>query len=139
MSADENLRHLDTICRHIATGRGLARRLGVAVREFQLSEAEFRSLWLLHEQVKLAKQTGLTQNSLAHHLGISPAQVSAIVEKLRSRQFINTIADDHDRRRQRLRLTSLGSKQFESVVAAVSLLSRAWPLPNSPSPREDAA
>jgi len=138
MSFPDDNQRLDAICRQIAVGRNLARQLATAVREYELSETEFRLLWMLCEL-----STSIEQSMLATILGTSPAQVSAIVEKLRTQKMIASITDSNDRRRQLWRLTSSGKQRFESIIAAVGLLSRDWALRSSEtslrSHGEDAA
>ncbi len=136
---DDHL-HLDTICRRIATGRHLTRQLAAAVREFEMSEAEFRLLWLLRE----TEQAKLEQGLLVEGIGSSSAQVSALVEKLRVQQVITPVTDSRDRRRKLWRLTASGRGRFESIFAKVEPRCRHWVLlepshENSHSPREDAA
>jgi DNA-binding MarR family transcriptional regulator len=144
MSFPDDNQRLESACRLIATGRNIARQLAAAVREFQLSETEFRLLWLLRERSSDSDDASTEQSTLAQHLGISPAQVSAIVEKLRTRQMVVSAADANDRRRQVWKLTSSGCKRFESICVTVRLISRGWILPEPTdvrlrSQREDAA
>jgi len=106
---------LDKICRRIADGRRLARQLALVVREHALSEAEFRLLWLLRETA----QASLEQSELVQGLGISSAQVSALVEKLRVQQILALSTDEKDRRRKLWQLTASGREHFESVIQTV--------------------
>lgn len=96
----------------------MARQLAGALRGQALSEAEFRLLWLLSRQVA----AGLEQRRLAEELGVSPAQVSATVEKLRCQQLIEPKANNTDRRRQHWQLTPTGQQQFDAIGAEVESL-----------------
>ncbi len=118
---DEN-QHLAMICHRIADGRRLARLLAMAVREHDLNETEFRLLWLLRE----TERTSLEQSVLVEELGISPAQVSALVEKLRSRQILVLVTDSKDRRRKLWRLTASCQEWLDSIIASVELLIGDW-------------
>lgn len=133
--SDKHL-HLDKTCRRIADGRRLARLLASEVREYAMSEAEFRLLWLLRETA----QASLEQSELVKGLGISSAQVSALVEKLRAQQIIAPDTDEKDRRRKLWQLTASGREWFESVIETVEL--HVFPAAidiSSRSFREDAA
>jgi len=118
---------LEAMCRSIAAGRTLARQLAVALRDYQLSEAEFRLLWLLSE----VTERGTEQNVLAKRLGLSPAQVSATVEKLRGQQVIALVVDPADRRRKLWQLTPSGSKRLQPILAALELAACNWVSPPS--------
>jgi DNA-binding MarR family transcriptional regulator len=109
---------LDTICQQIALGRQMAQRLAKALRGRTLLEVEFRLLWQLSRQAA----TRTEQRRLAQQLGVSPAQVSAVVDKLRRQQLIESIADHTDRRRQHWQLTRAGYQQFRAIVAEVETL-----------------
>lgn len=122
MSLFDNPLHFDAICRRIADGRRLARLLAAALFDYSLSEAGFRLLWLLRE----TGQSSLEQSTLVERLGISPAQVSALVEKLRSQQIIALVADGNDRRRKHWQLTASGREFLESVCKSVGLIFRDW-------------
>ncbi|NOZ40049.1 MAG: winged helix-turn-helix transcriptional regulator [Planctomycetes bacterium] len=140
MSFSDAHLHLDLICRRISEGRGLARQLASAVREHEISEAEFRLLWLLSE----TDQANFEQSRLIEGLGISSAQVSALVEKLRYQQFLTPVIDSKDRRRKYWKMTASGRKRFKAILATVRQKSRHWVFldrshEHSHSPREDAA
>jgi len=140
MPFSDNLQHLDTICQRIADGRRWARLLASAVREYGMSEAEFRLLWLLCE----VEQTRLEQSRLVERLRVSPAQVSALVEKLRLQQMITPVADGKDRRRKLWQLTVHGQTSFAAVITTVERISHDWAISESitgdpRSPLEDAA
>ena len=100
------------LCSRVATGREAARELTEFVENYGLKEAEFRLLWAL-----LNSDTELDQTCLAALLGCSPAQVSALVERLRSRGQIVTQAASRDRRRHCWHITPQGRALVEQIVA----------------------
>jgi DNA-binding MarR family transcriptional regulator len=55
------------------------------------------------------------QRQLAAHIGISPAQTSDLVEKLRRRAWIDKVADPADRRRQCWRVTESGDQFLAQI------------------------
>ncbi len=120
MPFTDNPIDLNTICHRIADGRRLSRLLATAIRKHPLSEAEFRLLWMLRETGQICVE----QSTLVERLGLSPAQVSALVEKLRSKQVIALVSDNSDRRRKRWRLTASGRAFFETVCASVGQRTR---------------
>ena len=104
--------HLDDACSRIASGRAAARDLTALVERFGLKEVEFRLLWAL-----LTGDTQLHQTQMAEFLGCSPAQVSGIVERQRSRGKIAEQAAS-DRRQHVWRITPQGRALLEKIVAA---------------------
>jgi len=136
MPFPNNYLPLGTICRRVAEGRRLARQLALVVREHAMNETEFRLLWLLRE----TEGEILEQSTLVEELGISPAQVSALVEKLRSQQILDSGTDRNDRRRKLWQLTASSRENFEAVIASVE--SRLFSVDSeigSHSQRKDAA
>ncbi len=105
--------HLDDACSRIASGRAAAWSLTALVERFDMKEIEFRLLWAL-----LTGDTQLDQTRMARFLGCSPAQVSGIVERQRSRGNISGQAATGDRRRQVWRITPQGRALLEKIVAA---------------------
>ena len=104
---------LDDACSRIASGRAAAWDLTALVERFGLKEIEFRLLWAL-----LTGDTQLDQTRMAKFLGCSPAQVSGVVERQRSRGNISGQAATGDRRRQVWRITPQGRALLEKIVAA---------------------
>ena len=104
---------LDDACSRIASGRAAAWDLTALVERFGLKEIEFRLLWAL-----LTGDTQLDQTQMAEFLGCSPAQVSGVVERQRSRGNISGQAATGDRRRQVWRITPQGRALLEEIVAA---------------------
>lgn len=140
----ENQYQLQAICEQIATGRSLARLLSAEVRQHKLSEAEFRLLWLLLADAQSNERTCIEQSELVRRLGLSPAQVSTLVEGLRIKQMIEPVLYEEDRRRKYWQLTATGRCQFETIAADVGVfcreLANSKPLgSNAALRREDAA
>ena len=104
---------LDAACGRVASGRMLARQLGSLVRCFGISEAQFRLLWLLREG------SIRDQRQLTAELGLSPAQVSGLVEKLRVQGALVPSAAAGDRRRQLWQLTTSGTALLEEIAAHI--------------------
>jgi DNA-binding MarR family transcriptional regulator len=99
-------RRLDAACQTIAAGRMAARRLAVHARGVGLNEAEFRLLWQLDKSPDALEHPD--QKQLATQLGLSAAQVSTVVERLRAQGFVAGKLLPSDRRRQLWRLSSTG-------------------------------
>jgi DNA-binding MarR family transcriptional regulator len=111
MPAQDLTRQIEDACRLIAAGRSTARRLDSLVRDYDLNEAGFRLLWTLKK-----KPAFLDQKQLADELGLSAAQVSSLVERLRMHELIEARTAPGDRRRQPWKLTSSGRKLIEKIV-----------------------
>lgn len=77
-----------------------------------LSATEFEVLWLC----RLALPS---QNQIAEQLSLSPAQISALVERMRGKGLIVGERSIEDRRRQAWRLTPAGREVVEGIGAAL--------------------
>ena len=120
MSTQDILQQIDVACRSIATGRILSRNLAKLLKNSGLNEAEFRLLWLLQRGRVAQLSSAPDQKQLAEDLGLSPAQVSALVERLSSIQAIRTSSSQKDRRRQLWKIDTLGRELLEKVVLRLS-------------------
>jgi DNA-binding MarR family transcriptional regulator len=80
------------------------RALNEWARQFTLGEPEFQVLWRLNNH----SDAGLDQTSLAKALACSAAQVSAVVERLQARGWIQQRPEIHDRRRHLWQLSPAG-------------------------------
>ncbi len=125
MSLSNEADGLDVVCRQITIGRTLARQLARALRDYAISEAEFRVLWLLRV-AEMNREPAPQQSSLSDRLRISPAQVSAIVEKLRTQGIITAIESSRDRRRRQWQLAPPGRQRFDAIHEVLNELSREW-------------
>lgn len=111
---------VDTLCQLIAAGRTAARQLASALQSRQVSEGEFRLLWLLRQiRQTSCSSDSASQAELAAQLGQSTAQVSGSVEQLRAQGVIALIPSAGDRRRQSWELTAAGSTLVEEIAKHV--------------------
>jgi DNA-binding MarR family transcriptional regulator len=114
---------IDDACRRAVLGKLAVRDIAGWVAAFAISESEFRILWRLHTSESAERPTrraeDLDQAALAAHLAVSPAQVSAVVDRLRQANHIAAAPAD-DRRRQVWRLTPAGQDLLHRIVAAVA-------------------
>jgi DNA-binding MarR family transcriptional regulator len=113
-------RHVDRTCRSAVYGRRSARALANWAKPFGLSEPEFQLLWCLRGEAAVASD----QTTLASRLGLSPAQVSATVERLRAGGLIRQQAVVGDRRRNLWQLAAGGERLVEQMLAHVRELRR---------------
>jgi len=126
---------IESICRTIAAGRQASKQLATFLQSFGLSEAEFRLLWLLRAaEETLPEKNCLTesgrnqpdQKQLALLLGLSPAQVSALVERLQTKKLILGSPTPEDRRRQLWRLNTRGLQLIGGITDQVELQGIDW-------------
>src|SRR5436305_9407343 len=89
--------------------RHLRKRLAELARPLDLSDTELLVVWL-------CTGGGRIQVELAGAIGISPAQMSGMVERLRSRGLVAMHRLAMDRRRQIWRTTAVG----QSLLAAAA-------------------
>jgi DNA-binding MarR family transcriptional regulator len=116
---------IETACRQAVAGKLAVRRLARWVEGFGVSEIEFRFLWLLFLEAESDAQrleVLFDQAALAECLAVSPARVSAAVERLRAAGLVERAAARGDRRRQCWRLAERGRALVSSVIAAVEAL-----------------
>ena len=99
-----------------AAGRTLRALLEKRVQGFDLTEAECLILWLCATR---AQHTGSSQQDLATAVGVSPAQMSSLVERLRKRGFMEMTRSPIDRRRQVWRLLAQGEKLLDQIRASL--------------------
>jgi DNA-binding MarR family transcriptional regulator len=103
-----------------AAGRQLRRRLADAAAAFDLSDTEVLVVWL-------CSGGGRVQVELAGAIGVSPAQMSGLAERLRSRGLVAMHRPALDRRRQVWLTTASGrnllarlADHLDEIAAAVS-------------------
>jgi DNA-binding MarR family transcriptional regulator len=106
-------RLLALVHRASAAGRALRRLLADEAAAVGLSDVELLVVWLCDEG------PGLAQVELAHEVGISPAQMSATVERLRQRGLIAVQRSALDRRRQVWRTTDGGRQALAALKPAI--------------------
>jgi DNA-binding MarR family transcriptional regulator len=100
-----------------AASRQLRRCLASLANSAGISDGELLTLWLC-----LGEEGGLVQGDLAASLGVSPAQMSGIVERLRQRGLIEMHRQALDRRRQVWRGTAAARQVLESLTVALANL-----------------
>jgi DNA-binding MarR family transcriptional regulator len=99
-AADADLLRL--VQRASSAGRALRRLLADHAAAADLSDAELLMLWLCGDT------HGMVQGELAAAIGVSPALMSGMVEKLRQRTLLEMQRSLVDRRRQVWRTTDAG-------------------------------
>jgi DNA-binding MarR family transcriptional regulator len=104
---------VDRHCRQAVDGRRAMRGLSDWARRFGLSEPELQVLWKLRE----VTGSGLDQTTLSHRLALSPAQVSATVERLCGRGWISPVSRPDDRRRRLWQLSEDGRRLIATMLA----------------------
>ena len=112
-------RPLAAACVQIAEGRRSARRLALLSKDHGLSESEVRLLWAICTAMSLdsrSARTGTSQRQLANRLPLSPAHISAMVERLRQRGLAVLAESVADRRCQHSQVTAAGRR----IVRAIS-------------------
>jgi len=100
--ADQRLLRL--VERTSSAGRALRRLLADQAAAVQLSDAELLVVWLCGE----ASSHGMVQGDLALAIGVSPALMSGLVQRLLERGLIEMQRSTVDRRRQVWRTTEPG-------------------------------
>ena len=120
-SGAASVARIDAACQLAADGKLAARDIAAWLRGFQVTEPEFRLLWLLSQsRGDRPAHDKFDQAELAELLVVSPAQVSGAVERLRSLGMLERTTDHHDRRRQLWRLADGGRQLLSAVVASVA-------------------
>jgi DNA-binding MarR family transcriptional regulator len=97
-----------------ADGRNAVRALAPWSGLLELSEAELQILWAL----RVASTQAVDQTTVATQLVLSPALVSACIEKLRLRGLIAHQQVGGDRRRHLWQLSADGRQALQRVVQA---------------------
>lgn len=80
-----------------------------------LGETDLLVIWVCASD----RADGVSQSQLAAGLGVSAAQISALVERLRQAGLIVGRRDGADRRRQLWQLTAAGRSAWETALAEV--------------------
>ncbi len=147
---------LHNACQQIIAGRAASRQIAEMVRPFALSEAEFRLLWQLysyHSRGNLVTPPSPTlkgktihgpsrdQTSIRTDLAMSAAQISALVERLRTLGWLAREVDPRDRRRQLLQLTRPGITLVEKILSQMATSHIWWKSarPSAPNKSETRA
>ncbi len=120
-AADEAVEQVDRTCRAAIDGRRAARSLAAWAKPYELSEPEFQLLWSLRRLVN----GRVDQTSLARQLALSPAQVSATVERLRCGGWLGLLVAPGDRRRHCWQLSEAGYSLLAKMLVDREQLSAA--------------
>jgi DNA-binding MarR family transcriptional regulator len=97
-------------------GRQLRRVLSELAEPLGLSDTACLVLWACAE----GPSEGLAQHELAPLVGVSPAQLSGLVEQLYCQGWLLPRRPAHDRRRQYWRLTPEGVQLVDRLLDAVA-------------------
>jgi DNA-binding MarR family transcriptional regulator len=117
-AASDDASRLERTCRSAIAGRRAARAIAEWARQFELSEAEAQLLWRL----RTAPDSGIDQTALAKSLAFSAAQISASVERLRTRGWVTSRSAIGDRRRHHWQLSDAGVSLLSKMEAAAARL-----------------
>ena len=134
---------IEQACTQAVAGKLAVRQLTCWLAGSGVCESEFRVLWHLQAVADATAATPtsspvalpngrLDQADLAERLAASPAQISAVVDRLRRRGLAVCESHPADRRRQLWRLTPEGRALVFEVVAAVDA-------PSTDSAKKEAA
>lgn len=108
--------------------RSLRASLEQSLADLGMSDSEFLVMGACHK----SSSEPIVQGSIASLIGLSPAQLSALVERLRQRGWLTVQRAPGDRRKQLLATTSLGTEQLklanERLHAFAASLTTALPL-----------
>jgi DNA-binding MarR family transcriptional regulator len=125
-ASDERLLRL--VERASGAGRALRRLLADHAAAASLSDAELLVVWLSGDRAG----QGMVQGDLAAAIGVSPALMSGLVERLRQRGLIEVQRSAVDRRRQVWRTTEQGRQILAELrphlARAAALLDRQLPV-----------
>lgn len=120
-SGSLSMERIDAACRSAAEGKLAARMIAAWLEGAEISEPEFRLLWLLAGAADLsATAASMDQAELAEQLVVSPAQISGAVERLRDLGLLERAANRGDRRRQLWRVTVAGDALLRRIVDQVA-------------------
>ena len=117
ISKHDQVASVDRACAAAVDGRRAVRALAKWCEQFHLSEPEFQVLWLLGRGA-----SEFDQSTLARQLAYSPAQVSATIDRLRTRSWIEQELAVGDRRRNLWRLTASGNRVILEMLSTACQL-----------------
>ena len=99
--------------------RELRRTLADHIRRWGITDVELLVLWLCHE----AATPGIAQSELVANIGVSAAQMSGLVDRLRQQGLLTARRCDSDRRRQYWSLAGEGRRVLEEIRADLNFVS----------------
>jgi DNA-binding MarR family transcriptional regulator len=112
--------------------RQLRRMLADRLNSLGLSDTDFLVLWLCHR----AEPRGLVQRDLAEALGVSPPQMSGLVERLRQQKLLTSRRCPLDRRRQLWGLDLAGCRLLTQVCTELKQLTVSFDQSTSPEQQQ---
>jgi DNA-binding MarR family transcriptional regulator len=112
--------------------RQLRRMLADRLSSSGLSDTDFLVLWLCHR----AEPRGLVQRDLAEALGVSPPQMSGLVERMRQQKLLTSRRCPLDRRRQLWGLDLAGCRLLTQVCTALKQLTVSFDQSISPQQQQ---
>ena len=86
----------------------------------QLTDSEFLVMWWCYQ----AEGEPIVQGELAVQVGLSPAQLSGIVDRLNKRSLLHLTRSTRDRRCQLLQLTPEGIQSIQNALHCIRTLSQ---------------
>ena len=101
----------------------------------KLSPAQMTVLYVLYE----ASHDRVSIGRVAEELGVSPAAVTGLADRLQRDEFVTRRPDDADRRIVLVSLTDAGRQAVEELIAAFKDLFRPLVVEMSPESRESVA
>ena len=108
--------------------RQLRRAVSEHTQRRGVSDTEFLVLWACHQ----SPDPGVVQNELAALVGLSPAQLSGVVDRLSGRGLMSSTRSVEDRRRQCWQLTAGGQllldQLLEGFAAVAAAIDQQFPL-----------
>jgi DNA-binding MarR family transcriptional regulator len=131
----------------VAVGRRCQRAMLAALQEVQLTDTQLLVLWGIDQLSPSVAGGGVAQSEVAQSLGISPAQVSGLVEQLRRQADLDSRRAPYDRRQQLWQLTDLGCERLQLALQQLANLDAGlldWPdiaeaVQNTGQPVQDTA
>jgi DNA-binding MarR family transcriptional regulator len=102
--------------------RQLRRMLSDRLSGLGLSDTDFLVLWLCHR----AEPRGLVQRDLAEALGVSPPQMSGLVERLRQQKLLTSRRCQLDRRRQLWGIDLAGCRLLTQICVELKPLTMSF-------------
>jgi DNA-binding MarR family transcriptional regulator len=114
----------------VVVGRRCQRAILAALDKVQLTDTQLLVLWGIDQILPASAGSGVGQSEIAQSLGISPAQVSGLVEQLRQLGDLDCQRAANDRRQQLWHLTAAGRERLQRALQTIATLDvnlLAWP------------
>lgn len=124
----------------VVIGRRCQRAILALLDEAQLTDTQLLVLWGIEQFLPASEGNGVGQSEVAQSLGISPAQVSGLVEQLRKQGDLDCRRAANDRRQQLWHLTPAGRERLRKALRCVATLDLnllAWPEATLGPPSEE--